>query len=186
MSFQDHLHQAVTRALASIPAADAADIYALSFLIYDEDDDPQRPTLTIGYNTEGQVKRVLDNAAARHRHQTPDPAEVRWNYAHWLQNELAVIGDSIRDPEGATQRAEWVRTTPPFRDHPDQVTARFVRGCVRLVHSFHEVGLIERTVGRPVPVLIHELEYDDQIAEQTRAANPPGLADDFITWVYNQ
>jgi hypothetical protein len=172
MSFQDHFQQAAARALAAIPAADAAGIYAISFLIYDEDDDPVRPTLTIGYNTEAQVEYVLSNAADRH---APDPAEARWNYAYWLQNELAVIGDSIRDPEGAAQRAEWIQATPSFCDHPEQVTARFVRGCVRLVHSFHEVGLIKRAVGRPVPVLIHELEYHDQIADQTRVANPAGL-----------
>lgn len=35
-------------------------------------------------------------------------------------------------------------------------------------------------------MLIHELEYYDQIATQTEAANPPGLADDFITWVRGQ
>jgi hypothetical protein len=51
------------------PAADAPDIYAISFFIYDEDDDPQKPTITIGYNTESQVKRVLDPAG-----RDPDPA----------------------------------------------------------------------------------------------------------------
>jgi hypothetical protein len=183
MPFDDYLQHAVTCALTAIPTADTAGIYAISFLIYDEDDDPLRPTLTIGYNTEAQVERVLNNPTDRH---APDPAEARWNYAYWLQNELAVIGDSTNDPEGAAQRAEWIGATPRFRDHPEQVTARFVRGCVRLAHSFHEVGLIKRTVGRPVPVLIHELEYYDQIAEQTQAANPAGLADDFVNWVRAQ
>jgi hypothetical protein len=37
-----------------------------------------------------------------------------------------------------------------------------------------------------VPVLIHELEYYEQIARQTEAANPPGLADDFAAWVRDQ
>jgi hypothetical protein len=37
--------------------------------------------------------------------------------------------------------------------------------------------------GRPIPVLIHELEYYPQIARQTERANPPGLAADFARWV---
>lgn len=168
-------------ALTAIPAADAPDIYAISFFIYDEDDDPRRPTLTVGYNTESQVIQVLNQGTARY----PDPAEARWNYAYWLQNELAVIGDSSRHPEGTTLRTQWITDTPEFREHPERI-ARFVRDCVRLPRSFQEVGLIERAIGHPAPVLIHELEYYDQIATQTEAANPPGLADDFITWVRSQ
>ena len=182
MSFDDHIVRAVRSALAAVPAVDSPEIYAISFLVYDEDDDPERPTLMIGYNTESQVRRVLENAGGR----GPDPAEARWNYAYWLQNELGVVCDSIRDSEGATHRTQWIQDNPRLQDHPEQVTARFVRGCVRMVRSFHEVGLIERAVGHRVPVLIHELEYYDEIAEQTRAANPAGLADDFVAWVHDQ
>jgi hypothetical protein len=179
MSFGDHLQHAVTKALTAIPAADAPDIYAISFFIYDEDDDPQRPTLTVGYNTESQVKRVLDHATGRY----PDPAEARWNYAYWLQNELTIIGDSSRDPAGAALRTQWIKDTPKFHEDHGQITTRFVKGCVRLTHSLQEVGLIERAIGHRVPVLIHELEYYEQIAKQTEAANPPRLADDFAAWV---
>lgn len=186
MSFGDHLHHAVMRALAAIPATDAPDIYALSFFIYDENDDPRRPTLAVGYNTESQVKHVLGNVKERGGRRYPDPAEARWNYAYWLQNELAVIGDSTRDPEGAGQRTRWIEASPSFHGHPERITARFVEACVRIAHSLHEVGLIEGAVGHQVPVLIHELEYYDQIAKQTLAANPPGLADDFADWVLEQ
>lgn len=186
MSFGDHVQRATMQALKAIPAADAPDIYALSFFIYDEDDEPQQPTLAVGYNTESQVKHVLDNVKDRGGRRYPDPAEARWNYAYWLQNELAVIGDSNRDPEGAAQRAQWIQATPRFHGHPELITARFVIACVRMAHSLHEVGLIERAVGHPVPVLIHELEYYEQIAKQIEAANPPGLADGFASWVRHQ
>ncbi|MCX5414282.1 hypothetical protein [Streptomyces sp. NBC_00059] len=72
MTFHDHLQHLVERALASIPATDADDIYAVSFLIDNEDDDPRRPTLTIGYNTRTQARRSIQN--------TSDQAEARWNY----------------------------------------------------------------------------------------------------------
>lgn len=181
MPLDDHLVRSVREALAAIPAADAPDIYAISFFIYDEDDDPQKPTITIGYNTESQVKRVLDPAG-----RDPDPAEARWNYAWWLQNKLAVIGDSSSDPDGAAQLTQWINGTPELRDHPERITTRIVGGCVRLARSIQEVGLIDRAIGHQVPVLIHELEYYEQIARQTEAANPSGLADDFTAWVRNQ
>lgn len=182
MSFGDHLLRSVREALAAIPVADARDIYALSFLIYEKGDDRQKPTITVGYNTESQVKRVLDPEARHH----PGRAEARWNYAYWLQNELAVIGDTSRDPEGSALLAQWINDTPELRNDPRQITPRIVKACVRLAHSIQEVGLIERAIGHRVPVLIHELEYYERIARQTEAANPPGLADDFIDWVRNQ
>lgn len=61
MSFGDHVQRAIMQALKAIPAADAPGIYAVSFFIYDEDDEPQQPALTVGYNTESQVKHVRDN-----------------------------------------------------------------------------------------------------------------------------
>ncbi|MEV7438623.1 hypothetical protein [Streptomyces griseoviridis] len=36
-----------------------------------------------------------------------------------------------------------------------------------------------------MPVIVHELEYYEAIARQTEAANPPGLADEFTSWVRN-
>jgi len=32
-------------------------------------------------------------------------------------------------------------------------------------------------------VLVHELEYYDEIVEQNRSANPPVLVDEFARWV---
>ncbi|MGW7059569.1 hypothetical protein ACWGHM_13650 [Streptomyces sp. NPDC054904] len=65
MTFNNHLQHLVERALASIPAADAGDIYAVSFLIDNEDDDPRQPTVTIGYNTETQARRSIQDALTR-------------------------------------------------------------------------------------------------------------------------
>jgi hypothetical protein len=53
---------------------------------------------------------------------------------------------------------------------------------VGVVQDLHRSGEVVRLFGRPVPVLIHELEYYDQIARQNEAANPPGLVDAFARW----
>ncbi|QEV04928.1 hypothetical protein [Streptomyces prasinus] len=191
MTFNDHLQHLVERALASIPAADTGDIYAVSFLIDNEDDDPRQPTLTIGYNTETQARRSIQDAS--------DQAEARWNYAFWIQNELTVVGNLTSDPAGATARQEWITELGLWYDEPTdladwdsvigplaaQIEARFNQTCCQLARTLHTTGVIGRSVGRTVPVIVHELEYYEAIARQTEAANPPGLADEFTSWVRN-
>ncbi|MFB7364688.1 hypothetical protein [Streptomyces hydrogenans] len=189
MMFNDHLQHLVERALASIPAADAGDIYAVSFLIDNEEDDPRQPTVTIGYNTETQARRSIQDAS--------DQAEARWNYAFWIQNELTVVGNLTSDPAGVTARQEWIIELGLWYAEPTdlvdwdsvigplaaQIAARFSQTCCQLARTLHTTGVIERSVGRTVPVIVHELEYYEAIARQTEAANPPGLADEFTSWV---
>ncbi|MFF2996998.1 hypothetical protein ACFVTC_20955 [Streptomyces sp. NPDC057950] len=189
MAFDDHLRHLVEKALSSIPAADADDIYAVSFLIDNEDDDPRKPTLTIGYNTETQAHHSIQDAS--------DQAEARWNYAFWIQNELTVVGDLTSDPAGAAARQEWISDLGLWYDGPTdladwdsaigplaaQIEARFIQTCCQLARTLHTTGVIERSVGRTVPVIVHELEYYEAIARSTEAANPPGLAAEFTSWV---
>ncbi|MFF4035164.1 hypothetical protein ACFYZ2_36435 [Streptomyces sviceus] len=190
-TFNDHLQHLVAGALASISAADAGDIYAVSFLIHNEDDDPRQPTLTVGYNTETQARRSIREAS--------DQAEARWNYAFWLQNELTVVGDLTSDPAGATARQNWIsdlglrcREPTDLADGDSvagplaaRIEAHFRQTCCQLARTLHTTGVIESSLGRSVPVIVHELEYYEAIARQTEAANPPGLADEFISWVLN-
>lgn len=49
------------------------DIYAISFFVYDLDDDPDMPTVTIGYNTLSHWEASIEKAS--------DEAEAKWNYA---------------------------------------------------------------------------------------------------------
>ena len=63
------------------------------------------------------------------------------------------------------------------------MTRRLVDECVKAVQRMHETGVVVATFGRPIPVLVHELEYYDEIVEQNRRANPPGLTNDFAAWV---
>ncbi|WP_048580409.1 hypothetical protein [Streptomyces viridochromogenes] len=191
MTFQDHLRTLATRAISSITAAEAGDIYVVSFFIDNERDDPRQPTLTIGYNTEAQFRRSIADAS--------DEAEARWNYAFWLQNELTVIGDLTRDPDGAAARHQWITELGLWYDEPTdpevwmttigpiaaRIEGNFNQACVKLARHLHDAGVFESAIGKPVPVVLHELEYYDGIARRTEAANPPGLADAFTAWVRN-
>ena len=200
MSLPGHLHRSAVNALAMIPATDVPGIYAVSFFIYDQEDDPRLPTLTIGYNTEDRVQQVLTAQPGSGAGRPSDEAEARWNYAFWLQNELTVIGDRTRDPAGARLCQAWIKGNGWWFSEPDgtadedwahvlaageRITSNFVGLCVRTARQLHADGVIKQTFGRPLPVLVHELEYYGQIADQTENANPPGLAEAFTTWIRN-
>jgi hypothetical protein len=200
MALPGYLHQSALSALAAIPVIDLPGIYAVSFFIYDQDDDPRRPTLTIGYNTDNQVRHVLATQPGLSTGRPSDEAEARWNYAFWLQNELTVIGDQTRDPAGARLCQAWIKDNgwwfpepdgntdddwAPFLAAGEQITSNFVSLCVRTASQLHAAGVIGQTFGHAIPVLIHELEYYDQIADQTEDANPPGLAEPFTSWIRN-
>ena len=50
-------------------------------------------------------------------------------------------------------------------------------------NRYMQAERIERAFGRPVPALIHDLEYREEVADVNRSANPPGLVAEFDTWV---
>src|SRR4051812_36222919 len=101
MPFGDYAKNCIVQALEQTPADVAPDVYVVSLLVYDEEDDPRLPTATVGFNTEAQVAKTTGDASGGD--------EARWNFAFWLQNELAVLADTERDPEGAALREEWIR-----------------------------------------------------------------------------
>jgi hypothetical protein len=186
----DFLYESIRSALEKTPSAEAPDIYVASLLVYDSEDDPRRPTITVGYNTERAAQEAM---AGLHPASTAD--EARWNYAFFLQNELSVIGDPESDPDGASLVETWAKEKgywysdaeeeEDFDETEERVaglTRDFVGLAVKAVRRLHEGGEVERVFGRAIPVLIHELEYYDEIGEQNLDANPPGVADEFAHW----
>jgi hypothetical protein len=65
------------------------------------------------------------------------------------------------------------------RDGLGELTLRERRDAKLL----HDEGDIAALFGNTIPVIVHELEYYDQIADQTIMANPRGVADEFAAWV---
>lgn len=159
---------------------DKSGIYAVSLFVYDNDDNPCEPTVTLGYNTEESFRDTLEYAS--------DEQEAKWNYAFWLQNEEMVFG------AGETQPLvrEWLEQSgftyysydEMFSDEPDEasyegITDAFVQLLVDTVKELHASGFVKEQFGREIPLLIHELEYYDRIAEQNIEANGLELVRDF-------
>jgi hypothetical protein len=102
VAFEDYVFEAAAQGLRNVAPDERADVYVVSFFVYDEADDPRAPTLTVGTNTETQVQLASDPPAD---FQKPNPwwtparsEEARWNYAFWRQtgSHRSPTPDSIR------------------------------------------------------------------------------------------
>lgn len=177
---------AVAAALRALSQEEKAGVYALSFYISDDDDDPRNPTLMVGFNTEAQCKASVAEASSAD--------EARWNFAFWLQNCIASFGERESDSAGAA--AEWIAAQGLAYTDADEaadydrcmdlggrIVTQFVELSCGVARRLHETGVVESVFGRSIPILVHELEYYDEIAEQTASANPPGVAAAFVAWV---
>jgi hypothetical protein len=115
---------------------------------------------------------------------------IRWNYAFWLQNRLGVFPSTSADRDLLDR---WLRVSGLWFGEPanpndwvslgSTITIQFVELCVTVAQFLHDEADIAAFFGRQIPVVVHELEYYDQIVDQTLRANPPGVADEFAAWV---
>lgn len=167
------------------------DIYVISFYIENINDDFRLPSVTLGYNTISNVKEVKDIAS--------DLEEARWNYAFWLQNRELVIGDIYSEINDVDKVHNWIKEQGLyFTDEEEskdfertlelgeKITTEFVDLIIRVVQKLHEENVISEKFKRDLPLIIHELEYYDEIAEQNIKANPNEVVNEFVDWVINQ
>lgn len=159
-----------------ISSWDKTDIYVVSLFVYDEDDDPRKPTVTLGYNTLTQMNSQQEYSW--------DERDAKWNYAFWLQNNEWDFG------YGKTRKyiKDWmkenhldqVKGKDIYDEQLQQITKSFVQVLIEVVQELHRSGFMIEQFGKEIPVLIHELEYYDEIARQNTEANPSVALDDFV------
>ncbi len=162
---------------------DKSDIYAISLFVYDEGDNPCHPMFTLGYNTNHHFENEISNAS--------NEQEAKWNYAFWLQNTELYFG------VGETQKyvTEWlIDNNFPYisskelfsknanidYEELEKITESFVNILVKIVKELHDSGFVIKEFGKSIPILIHELEYYDTIAQQNLKANPAEIMDEFV------
>lgn len=120
--------------------------------------------------------------------------EAKWNYAFWVQNNLLTLGES--GSASAIAVSEWLKDLGLWytddeekadfdrcMEIADQITSRFVSAVCDIALAIHATGIIEEMFGTKIPIIVHELEYYDKIAEQAERCNPPGIAAEFVAWV---
>jgi len=168
------------------------DIYVISFLKYDNDDDPRRPGLTVGYNTYTQCQACSPKSGQQATSLiASNLQEAKWNYAFWLQNEELIIGRHEYDPV-----SDWVKELPYYysdKEEVDDIDRTLVLGekikksfmniIVSHAKRLHDENIIRAKFGKDIPIVIHELEYYDTPLYWTKQGNPEGLVREFEDWI---
>lgn len=194
--YEDYAYKRAREGILAIEDKTAADIYALSFYYSFDDDDPRKAILSVGYNTNARWRACTPAPGQQLRWPiASDSDEAKWNYAFWLQDkgEACRIGGASAD---ASARKEWIQSlglwwTDEQQEEDfdrtvelgDKVGEHFASLCIAVAKRLHDKGVIDKKFGRPVPILVHELEYHDGVAAATHRANPPGLAAEFEKWI---
>ena len=176
-----HIEENWLNSLKLIDVNTEEEIYAFSFFVYDDEDDPRRPTVTIGYNTNSNFQNQINRAS--------NEAEAKWNYAFWLQNSILEIGHE-EDESGKLLVSNWISelglnyTDQEGEEDYDscekkgeQITEQFTKLLTEIVKNSHISGLTEK------PIIIHELEYYDKIKIQNIEANGLERVKEFTKWL---
>ena len=163
--FQQASYRKLKGALQAIPTDERGDIYALSFWFSFDNDDLRYPGFSVSYNTRANYRAEAKTAATRE--------EAKWNYACWLQEEIAAIGGQA-DP----LREAWYGES--MRAGSRNFDGEFIEEMIALAQRLFSEGVVSATFGKDLPILVHELEYYDEPIGWTIRANPPGLADEFL------
>ncbi|MDE6426633.1 MAG: protein phosphatase 2C domain-containing protein [Ruminococcus sp.] len=165
----------------TIASWDEPDIYAISLFMYDDEDNPCKPTVVLGYNTESEYKRNVRFADS--------PQEARWNYVFWLQNNELSFGTD----DTAKIVRQWIISSGyEYNEDADSsdsekysgITRDFTQLLADIVQELHSTGFIVNTFGKDIPVLIHNLEYNVEIADLNMLANCSDSIRDFVKFCH--
>ncbi len=166
-----------------------ADIYAISFFVYANGANEYEgyynvSSFAISYNAEGDCP-----GAGKYD-------EERWNYAFWRQDEEPIIdpdnGGELTDLLFAWYREQGI-TNIGYEDEENCYDKHFryvgkgPAGHYELLGIVSEVaarlqneGYTEAHFGKPLPIIVHGLEYAWYDVEATKKANPHGEAEQFL------
>ncbi len=165
------------------------DIYAISFFVYaDETHEYNGHTnltrFSVSYNTEKDC------------YGADELSEERWNYAFWRQDEKSVI-DAETEDEAVEILFNWYKENginnvgyEDFATSYDSKMRYIGKGPVGyyellsqitlVAKKLQETGFIKDKFGKPIPIIIHDLEYAWYIIEANKIANPNGEANTFL------
>ena len=159
------------------------DIYVFSLYLEYSCDNPFEPTITFGYNTNENFKKACLET---------DEQEAKWNFAYWLQNEIFVLGagetqDVVKNwliENGFGYKSYDEVYGSDAEDISDelcvQIDEKVKLELIEAVKEIQKSNIIQQKFNKQIPIIIHELEYYDEIAEINKQANPIELIQDFV------
>ncbi len=172
-----------------ISAWNEDDIYAISFFVYANEAYEYNgysnvTQFSVSYNTEKDCSGA------------GELSEERWNYAFWRQNETPII-EADNENEGIKFLFNWYEENSVDNigyenydacyDNEMRYIGKGPVGYYELLSVITDVtkklqdsGFVKHKFGRPIPIIIHDLEYSWYIIEATKKANSNGEADMFF------
>lgn len=164
-------------------------IYAISFLVYSNEAYEYNgysnvTQFSVSYNTENDC----EGADAL--------SEQRWNYAFWRQDETPII-EVDNENEGIKILFDWYEENGidniGYEDYDtcyDNEMRYIGKGPVGYFELLSEItavakklqdsGFVKNKFGKPIPIIIHDLEYSWYIIEANKKVNSNGEADMFF------
>lgn len=172
-----------------ISAWNEDDIYAISFFVYANEAYEYNgysnvTQFSVSYNTEKDCSGA------------GELSEERWNYAFWRQNETPII-EADNENEGIKFLFNWYEENgvdnigyenyDACYDNEMRYIGKGPVGYYELLSVITDVakklqdsGFVKHKFGRPIPIIIHDLEYSWYIIEATKKANSNREADMFF------
>ena len=165
------------------------DIYAISFFVFSNEAYEYKgysnvTKFSVSYNTESDCSG------------SGELSEERWNYAFWRQDETPII-EVDAENEGMKILFDWYKENGidniGYEDYDtcyDNEMRYIGKGPVgyyellseitAVAKKLQESGFIKNKFGKPIPIIIHDLEYPWYIMEANKKANSNGEADIFF------
>lgn len=168
---------------------DESEIYAISFFVeanevYEYQGFSNVTSFSVSYNTENDCQGA------------GELSEERWNYAFWRQDETPIIDPY--DPNSMIDILfDWYKENgidnigyEDYKNCYDENMKYIGKGplgyyellseITLVAKQLQESGFIESCFGKPIPIIIHDLEYPWYVIQATEIANPNGQADAFL------
>ena len=156
------------------------DIYAFNLYLEYYNDNPYEPTITFGYNTIENYENACKET---------DELEAKWNYAFWLQNEIFVLG--IDETKNIVKN--WFlknnlgyKTYEEFFDNEideklcDKIDKKIKKEMVEAIKEIQNSNIIKNQFNKEIPIIIHELEYTNELAKLNENANSKNSVKEFV------
>jgi len=110
-------------------------------------------------------------------------SEKRWNYAFWNQHDYEVT----KSYEEKELLQNWLIYLDNKNGEDYSIcnlidNPHFTDMVVKIMNEIRKEGLISKTFGKEVPIIIHDLDYHDHMVKLTKLVNDQYLIDDFIKW----
>ena len=177
-SFEEETYTRIVTNIRSWDAQQYPDIYALSFLYetgfcqdVEGNDICVEDGLSVTFNTISHYLSQIEQAS--------DAQEAKWNYAFWRQR------DPVEMPQfheyGYVDLDDWeLRQTWLAEQGSDEKSSEALIECyTRIAQRLHSENILVEAFGRSVPIIIHNLVYEERGDIATRCANPEALLTEY-------